>query len=117
MIILNSFVTPLSVRRETLQKSFLFLRHSSCSEVCAHFLQNVALFHVLCSVLSCYTLLLVFCSLLLCYTLLLVLCSVLLCYTLLLVLCSVLFADIYISISMEIFEHRKYKIRGENGNN
>ena len=26
-------------------------------------------------------------------------------------------ADIYISISMETFEHRKYKIRGENGNN
>ena len=28
-----------------------------------------------------------------------------------------LIADIYISISMETFEHRKYKIRGENGNN
>ena len=26
-------------------------------------------------------------------------------------------ADIYISTSMETFEHRKYKIRGENGNN
>ena len=29
----------------------------------------------------------------------------------------ILIADIYISISMETFEHRKYKIRGENGNN
>ena len=28
-----------------------------------------------------------------------------------------LIADIYISTSMETFEHRKYKIRGENGNN
>ena len=28
-----------------------------------------------------------------------------------------LIADIYISISMETFEHRKYKVRGENGNN
>ena len=26
-------------------------------------------------------------------------------------------ADIYISTSMETFEHRKYKVRGENGNN
>ena len=26
-------------------------------------------------------------------------------------------ADIYISTSMETFEHRKYKTRGENGNN
>ena len=26
-------------------------------------------------------------------------------------------ADIYISISMETFEHRKYKIRGDDGNN
>ena len=25
-------------------------------------------------------------------------------------------ADIYISISMETFEHRKYKIRGDDGN-
>ena len=53
--------------------------------MCAHVLKIVALFHVLCSVLLCYTLLLVFCSLLLCYTLLLVLCYVLMCYTLLLV--------------------------------
>ena len=27
-----------------------------------------------------------------------------------------LIADIYISISMETFEHRKYKIRGDEGN-
>ena len=27
-----------------------------------------------------------------------------------------LIADIYISISMETFEHRKYKIRGDDGN-
>ena len=30
---------------------------------------------------------------------------------------SFLIADIYISISMGTFEHRKYKTRGENGNN
>ena len=30
---------------------------------------------------------------------------------------AIMIADIYISISMETFEHRKYKIRGENGNN
>ena len=30
---------------------------------------------------------------------------------------SEMIADIYISTSMETFEHRKYKIRGENGNN
>ena len=28
-----------------------------------------------------------------------------------------LIADIYISISMETFEHRKYIIRGDDGNN
>ena len=28
-----------------------------------------------------------------------------------------LIADIYISISMETFEHRKYKVRGDDGNN
>ena len=51
MIIFNSFVTPLSVRTETLQKSFLFIRHSSRSEVFAHFLQIVVLF--MCCVLHC----------------------------------------------------------------
>ena len=30
---------------------------------------------------------------------------------------SDLIADIYISISMETFEHRKYKIRGDEGIN
>ena len=33
--------------------------------------------------------------------------------TLVILIC---FADIYISISMETFEHRKYIIRGDNGN-
>ena len=32
------------------------------------------------------------------------------------VLHSRVIADIYISISMETFEHRKYKIRGDDGN-
>ena len=52
MIILNSFVTPLICENRNLtKKSLLFLRHSSRSEVFAHFLQIVVLF--MCCVLHC----------------------------------------------------------------